>query len=257
MRTRDEGGASGPLDRDVLVTGADGVIGRVLRARFAGQGITFTDRDTLDVSSRFGLAGHLLGYKTVVHLATTLRAPIVDAARAVASLRLARNVVQASLEARVTRVVLMSSIRAADLPLEWRGREAELAWTPMVGRTGRAIERLGQRAARSGLDIIAIRCGAMIWPDRPLSGLQGGVWLSHEDCRDIFRLCFDEPMMPGRFIRFTAVSDTRLRRHDTSNPIGWVSGTRAFGIRRYLHYRKVQIKSALKTGIDRWLTWSR
>jgi len=234
-----------------LVTGANGTIGRVLRERLTPENIVFTDRDSLDVAQAANLVGHLDGFGAVVNLASTLKGPGLDAHRAAYSLRLARNVVRAAISARVPRVILMSSVRAAPLPEAWRGRGGELQWPPLVGRVGRAIERLGRRAAGSGLDVVVVRCGGVNWPDHRPRGLEACVWLSHEDCASLFERCLSHALTPGRCAVFAAVSDTPLRLHDTANPIGWVSTTHNAGLKRFLRYRAVQLKSLLQTGMRR------
>jgi|JI10StandDraft_1071094.scaffolds.fasta_scaffold12005_4 hypothetical protein len=230
----------------VLVTGANGVVGRVLRARLNRDGILFTDRDTVDVSRAAGLVGCFRGAGAVVHLASPFREGRIDAARAALAVRFARQVVSAALAAGVARVVLCSSVRAAPLPEPWRGREADLAWPPLVIRASHAIERTGAAAAARGLDVITLRLGGVAWPDWPGRGLEGLVWLSHEDCASLMGRCLDVPVERFRHVIFTATSDLPGRVHDTANSIGWSAKTRSLTIARRLRHGSILIKSALR-----------
>lgn len=239
----------------VIVTGAAGVVGRALRPLLGSRDFDYTDRAELDVTRSADLDAAIEGRRVVLHLGSRLRHPGPTVASAAESVRMARNVVRSALSKRVPRVILMSSVRAAPLPSVWTGRERDLRWPEPVRRAGMAIERLGSRAAARGLDVIVIRLGGVCWPDHPVPGLERAVWLSHADCADLIRRCIEAPIEPGRCVTFVAVSDTRHRVHDTTNPLGWVSATKSVGLGRRLHLRRVQIKSALKVWLQRLGLW--
>jgi nucleoside-diphosphate-sugar epimerase len=189
------------------------------------------------------MARDLEGVDVVIHLASTLRSRAPDATRAAASVRLARNVVEGALGAGVRRVVLLSSVRAAPVPPWWAGRGVVPDWPVDVVRAGRAIERVGARAARAGLDVVVLRLGGVHWPDWPPAGVEGDVWLSHEDCCELFRDCIEAPFVPGRCVEFVAVSDTPGRGHSIDNPLGWRPRTRSAGLRRFVRSRLVRFFS--------------
>lgn len=235
-----------------MITGANGAVGRVLRARLHRDGIVFTDRDTVDVSRLSGLAERLRGVGIVVHLASPFREGPLDAACGARAVRFARHVVYAARKAGVARVVLCSSVRGAPLPGPWKGREADLEWPAVVIRASQAIERVGAAAAARGLDIITLRLGGVTWPDWPAPGLEGCVWLSHEDCARLITRCIEAPVERFRHLSFVAVSNRPGRVHDTANSIGWFSETRSLSLRRRLRHASILIKSRLRS-----LLWPR
>lgn len=215
------------------------------------MGITFTDKDSLDVSRRAELRECLRGFKVVFHLASPYREGPMTPARAAQSVRFARNVVEAAAQAGVERVVLMSSIRAAPLPEAWRGREEELNWPLVYRRACHAKERLGARGASAGLDVITVRAGRVSWPDWPGPALERAVWLSHEDCASLFRHFLVAPVVPSRHVIMAAVSAHSWRLHDTTNPVGWTSRTRSVGLTRVARYLLIRLKSRLKPSLTR------
>lgn len=220
-----------------LVTGANGVIGRVLRRGLSDLPLTFTDHSQLDVSDPGALLRAIEGHQQVFHLASPVRGPAWAGEALMASVRMASAVLEAARTAGVKRLVIPSSVLAtSNAQLEGRTRVSVAeAQTPDTeyGRTRIQIEDLGRAASQSGLEVVCVRLGAVRRPDYPPQwSLLRNHWLSHEDCVAVFRACLAAPMVAGRSSLFYAVSDLPERVFDTANPFGWTPKTTTVGSRR-------------------------
>lgn len=220
-----------------LVTGGNGVVGRVLRRGLDGLPLTFTDHSQLDVSDPEGLRRALFGHDQVLHLASPVRGPAWAGEALMASVRMASAVLGAAQTAGVKRLVIPSSVLAtSNVQLEgrtWVNVADAQAPDTEYGRTRIQIEDLGRAASRSGMEVVCVRLGAIRHPDYPPQwSLLRNHWLSHEDCVALFRACLAAPVVAGRFSLFYAVSDLPERVFDTANPFGWTPKTTSVGSRR-------------------------
>lgn len=233
-----------------LVTGANGLVGRVLRRGLAGLPVTFTDRARLDVSDPVALRRELPGHEQVVHLASPRRRPQWTQEDLDASLRMAGDVLHAAAAAGVKRVVLPSSVLAtSSAQLRGTTKAGVADAEPPDSEFGRSrlrIEGLGRAAAERGIEAVCLRLGTIRHPDAPTSRPElRNHWLSHEDCIELFLICLAAPIVPGRFSLFYAVSDLPARVFDTGNPFGWTPRTTEVGLRR----TSVALLHRLNTGI--------
>jgi len=249
-----------------LVTGANGRVGLVLRRGLSGLPITFTDRSMLDLGNVEALRRALDGYEQLIQLASPRPRPDWAETDFAPSLRMTSDVLAEAAAHGVRRVILPSSVLAASFT-RLRGKRTEEidgAERPETeyGRSRLRMEELGRTASAEGLDVVAIRLGAIRHPDAPSH--QPALrphWLSHEDCVELFRSCLAAPIVPGRFSLFYAVSDLPTRVLDISNPFGWTSRTKRVGFRRRalsaLHRvntgvrGRLQVRSRLKSILAR------
>ncbi|MEO8361629.1 MAG: NAD(P)-dependent oxidoreductase [Vicinamibacteria bacterium] len=220
-----------------LVTGANGRVGRVLRKRLAGSGLTFASHAELDVEDPQSLRAALIGHQQIVHLATPIRANVGTREVFRKSVDMVGRILEAARDGGLQRVIIPSSISAL-APDQLRGSapvtlaESRPSDTE-YGRTRIEVEGMCREAASFGLDVICIRLGMLRHPDAPSrDAMFRSHWLSHEDAASLFATCVTAPVVPGRFSLFYAVSDLPERILDTSNPLGWTPQTKAVGLRR-------------------------
>lgn len=221
-----------------LVTGGFGVVGKVLRPSLAGLDTIFATHRELDLLRADETRNRIAGYEQVVHLASPLRGRTEPADAIRDSIAMTRNLFDAVRASSVRRIVLPSSILATSaVQLRGSDRIAIENARPAeddFGRSRLEVERMGREFANeTQTEVIAIRLGTIRIPDRPSrEDLLRPHWLSHEDCGELFRVCLAAPVVAGRLSLFYAVSDTKGRILDTSNPFGWTPRTREVGIRR-------------------------
>lgn len=216
---------SGASTLDVLVTGAAGEIGSVLRAGLAGRyrRLVLLDRAPMppagpgeevhlaDIANVDALARAMRGVDCVVHLAGVPReadwAPILEA-----NIAGCYNVFEAAREAGVGRVVFASSNHTVGYHRVGHVLDTRVDVRP-DGRYGvskvfgEAVGRL--YADKFGLSVICLRIGS--FRARPLARREMATWISHGD---MVRLaaCSIEAPEDLHFEVFYGVSNNRERR---------------------------------------------
>ena len=238
-----------------LVTGANGLVGLVLRRRLAGLAVTFTDRSRLDVTDLASLRKAMEGHDQVVHLASPRRRPGWTQEDLDTSVRMAKDVLDVARESGVKRVVLPSSVLATSTAQLLGTSEVRVADAlppdTEYGGTRILIEELGRKAAASGLEVVCLRLGPIRRPDAPVPRPElRRHWLSHEDCTALLRDCLSAQVVPGRFSLFYAVSDLPGRVFDTSNPFGWTPRTRQVGLRRTAVAALHRLNTGIRGGLQ-------
>jgi len=169
------------VDGVVLVTGVNGFMGTRLAERLLADG---TSVRGMDVQSREGgprvefvrgdvtrsetLDGALAGCRLVFHCVRWTGRPWTwEAARAV-EVDGVRNLFQACLRARVSRVICLSSLAVYGPTHESLITEETALWPVGVyGATKVEAERVGVRAVESGLDVVTLRSGQVYGPGAP------------------------------------------------------------------------------------------
>ncbi|MER6992249.1 NAD(P)-dependent oxidoreductase [Saccharopolyspora hirsuta] len=212
----------------ILVTGAAGQIGRMLRTRLAGpdrvlrlldiqppaaaepgeqvelRTAAITDPEAVqqaceDVDAVIHLAGHSRENTWQEILSTN-----VDGTH---------NLLEAARKAGVPRVILASSNHAVGfLPVADAGAEGFPDETPprpdtYYGFSKAAVEALGSLYhSRFGIDVICLRIGACT--DRPHDERDLSIWLSPDDAGRLFEACLTTPS-PGFRVVWGASRNTR------------------------------------------------
>lgn len=230
--------ASGPLDRKagrgpampggakrVLITGSEGFIGSVLRARLAERyeivPLTRTEQDfpsvVADVADLDALTRAFAGVDAVVHLAAAawLDAPWEEVLPN--SIVGTRNVFEAARRCGVPRVVFASSGHVLGMAEEEAAPEIYAlddprvfdATSPLRPNSDYAVAKIfGEAMGRSysdvhGLRVVCLRIGSVLPGDDPTSGETGrgrakqmgaaerfsrmrAKWLSQRDCAELF-----------------------------------------------------------------------
>jgi uronate dehydrogenase len=222
MSEREESGPS------VLVTGGEGLIGRVLAAAWTGR-LTSFDLPGESALDRERLTAAARGHDAIVHLAWDKESEdFLNNGFAPENLAMAVNAVEAAVAAGVPRLVLASSVHADTF---WPPPRRPLTptATPVpdspYGASKVFMEALGRHAARfRGLEVVAIRFGGVNPADRrPDEPSERAVWLSHADCVALVRAAVSEPLPPERFALVTGIGESPWRIHDPGDQLPWPS----------------------------------
>ena len=193
----------------VLITGAGGTIGRVLRDRFRGRYalLRLGDRRaqapagpgesvvTLDVRDPAALDAALDGIDCIVHLAGVPGSASWPETLA-ANIDGTYQVFDAARRHGVRRVVYASSNHAVGFHRRETTLDAMSAPRPdsPYGATKVFGEALGRLCAdKYGLSVACLRIGTFRTPDRPTEPRQLSSWISHRDMAQLVGRCIDHP----------------------------------------------------------------
>jgi len=230
--------------RRVLVTGATGIIGRIVAEDLADRWeMTLLSRREIggarfrrvDVARDYDRFARLVAeHDAVVHLAY-----VGEDEAATTNFAMVKNVCRATLEApKSPRLVLASSIHAVGGWLDWnseplasiaRGECSELTSPPVPLTTDKPlrpngvygalkgyIELLGRHYAERGLEVVVIRFGGVRADDSfPDEVGYHALFLGRRDCAQIVRRAVEAPLRERYNVVF-AVSRNEWRLHDIS-----------------------------------------
>ena len=210
----------------IAVTGSRGVIGKVLLAGLQEFSITSLNLPDVDVRNYEQLLKCFKGIDTVIHLAKSRDKGEGDVSNA-DDLLMMRNVYKAALAAKVSRVIMASSVHADNFYDRKGSEKISVDRIPeprsAYGSDKVETEILGKEYSKKGLEVICIRFGGVNAADKPPKDdyWEDAVWLSHKDCVAAIRACLAKDKIPNNFVVFYAVSNNKNMVHDTSNPLGW------------------------------------
>src|SRR5476651_563720 len=214
----------------VLITGAAGHIGRVLRAGFQGHyALRLADIApqaeaqageeivTADITRLEDRVPVMEGVDVVVHLAGI---PDEDRWERIRDMNIegCYNVFEAARQAGVKRVVFASSNHAVGFHRRDRVIDNTVEPRPDsrygVSKVfGEALGRL--YADKYGLSVACLRIGTFRTPDRPVDARQLLTWISHRDMVQLVRRCIDHPNY--HFVTAYGVSNNLRSRWDNTN----------------------------------------
>ncbi|MDP2641657.1 MAG: NAD(P)-dependent oxidoreductase [Candidatus Yanofskybacteria bacterium] len=215
----------------IIITGAKGTIGRVLRN--LGSAITPVDLPEIDARNPKDLAEVFPGHDAVVHLAWNTatenwRSGQIDTD----NILMAYNVYETALETGIPRVIMASSVHT-DRFLSWKGEEPMSPLripmpTSPYGASKVFVEALGRYyAEHRGLQVVCIRFGG-VTPQNTITQemlreepILPRVWLSHQDCVSLVDACLRAEYIPHNFVVVYGVSNNPHKLHDIANPFGW------------------------------------
>lgn len=211
--------------RRLVITGAAGIIGRVLATPFAASNdLVLLDRrpdpdlplTLLDLADRDGLVRAFDGADAVIHLAATSDVAATWEAVLESNIVGLHNVLEAAVAARVPRVVFASSNHVVGMyerdgaPSIYTDRErpsldhrVPIRPDSPYGVSKAFGEALGRFYAETyGLQVICLRIGTVLAVDDPTAPLAEAApawapgpwelriratWLSHRDCVELFQ----------------------------------------------------------------------
>ncbi|MGC9668968.1 NAD-dependent epimerase/dehydratase family protein [Planosporangium sp. 12N6] len=229
----------------LLVTGAAGNMGRLLRPllRSPGRTLRLTDvveiddpvdgEETLvvDVTDAAAVAKACQDVDAVLHLGgISIEAPFDDILRV--NVVGTHNVLQAAVNAGVSRVVLASSNhavgfyrRSADVPAGGSELPDDLLARPdtFYGWSKAAVESLGALYHhRFGLDVVAVRIGSC-FPE-PIGSRGLATWLAPEDAARLVEACLSAPAVGFRMVWGVSDNTRRWWSLEGAKALGYVSG---------------------------------
>lgn len=215
----------------VLITGAAGHIGRVLRKGLQGHYSLVRLADiasqepagrgeevvSTDITDPIQLAGAMEGIDCVVHLAGIPDESTWDRIRRM-NIEGCYNVFEAARGAGVKRVLFASSNHAVGFHRRDRMIDDTVMPRPDsrygVSKVfGEAVGRL--YADKYGLSVACLRIGSFRPDDRPTAPRHLATWISHRDTVQLVRRAIDHPSY--HFIVAYGVSDNARNRWDNAN----------------------------------------
>ena len=233
------------MPKKVLITGAAGTIGTILREDLASKyDLTLVDVRPchevgfrrVDVAADYHRLRRIVaGHDTLVHLAY-----LPENETGCANELMTKNVFRAALEAVPhPRVILASSIHVVGGHVDWQEepyrRIARMPCLPpakpprvittahrllpnsVYGATKAYAELLGAVYAKRGLEVVVIRFGG-VRCDNHMPDEVGyhAFWLSRRDCAKVVSRAIDADLADNFSVLF-AVSNNRFRIHDLSS----------------------------------------
>ncbi|MGY0233710.1 NAD-dependent epimerase/dehydratase family protein [Longispora urticae] len=195
----------------VLITGAAGSVGRMLRTRLAHHTLRLVDLApvedgpedirTADITDLDALTAACAGVDAVVHLAgVSVEGPWADILRV--NIDGTRNVLEAARLAGVPRVLLASSNHAVGFQERGEGdmpADVEVRPDTYYGVSKTAMEALGKLYAdRFGMTVTALRIGSC-FPE-PFNVRSLATWLSPDDCGRLVEAALTTPLTGYRAV---------------------------------------------------------
>lgn len=205
----------------VAITGANGIIGRVIKEGLTTHKIVSLDLPDCDITNLTALKKGLVDCRAIIHLAWNWRNGFYPD-----NMVMTCNVYTAALELGIRRVIMASSVHA-DHFRDWQG--PNLMTTDRIpipngeyGAAKLAMEALGRHhASHNRLEVACIRFGAVRVNNIPPAD-ETHVWLDNSDLVTLITAILVAETIPNGFLLVNGVSDNDGRIHDVSNPLGWL-----------------------------------
>lgn len=214
--------------KKIVITGANGLIGTILREGLKNFDITPMDLPDNDVRNYKNVLKVFPGHDAIVHLAWNTKTDCVLSKKLDFDNSLMfDNVYRGALETGVKRVIIASSVHA-DSFYGWNKREKlspNRVSSPdsPYGAHKIFMESLGRYYSKQGLEVVCIRFGGVIngLPEFQNNPDEFASWLSQRDCVELVKKSITAKKIPGNFVVVYGVSDNKKRIHDVSNPFRW------------------------------------
>ena len=209
----------------IAITGSEGIIGKVLVEGLTEYEITPVDLPENDVKDYNKLCKIVRGHDVIIHLAWNTKTENIHSQETDPDNTLMfSNVYRAALAERVPRVIMASSVNADDYKSAKPRKNLDPYSLPTpttpYGAHKVFMESLGRYYSSKGLEVICLRFGNVNRKDKPLKQ-DWNVWISHRDCVELIKRCIDARKVPKSYSIIYAVSDSKKRVNDYSNPFGW------------------------------------
>lgn len=217
-------------NKKIVITGAKGIIGTVLRTGLSGYPLRNLDLPWNDLRKYSLTRAFLKNADTVIHLAWNKEfdnhiTPNCSADNTAMFM----NILRAAIELKIPRLIMASSVHADNFS-SWAGPglmhcDSAAAPSSKYGCHKLFMELLSENYAKSAVsEIICIRFG---WVNKEnecfsqASDVDKSVFLKHEDCQSLIDTILKSKVEPGRFVRMYATSGSPHAIHDVGNPFGW------------------------------------
>lgn len=215
----------------IVITGAEGVIGTILRKALTEYDITPLDISNIDLRNYESLLEVFPQHDAVIHLAWNAKAESsINGGYDPDNSLMTNNVYRAAIETGVPRVIMASSVHAHNPPREHASKLLSPYGEPVpdspYGANKVFIEALGKQYANNhNLEVICLRLGGINQMDKVFAhdnDYERSIWLSHNDCTDLIKKCLEAEYVPRNYQIINAVSNNGNSIYDYSNPFGWV-----------------------------------
>ena len=220
--------------KKIVITGSEGVIGKILRKGLTEYEISAYDLPDYDFTKYNDCLKALEGNEVVIHLAWG-KGKHRDVITRPEDLKMVENVYRASFEVGVKRVVMSSSVHADNFyifkrPGLMKPTEEYFGPDSPYGAQKVKMEQIGKYYSTKGLEVVCLRLRGINSEDKPpeeevTAGLRyrpRNIWLSHNDLNELIRKVIDSKEVPNNFVVIYAISNNKNRVHDFSNPFGWI-----------------------------------
>lgn len=211
----------------IAITGANGIIGKVLRKGLGGYKITVLDLPDIDIRNYEQLLAALEGHDLIIHLAWDMN-PKDEFEGSLDNNLMTLNILKAAVETKIPRIIMASSVHV-DTFSDWKGPKlltVDKRPCPncFYGVSKYYMEILGKFFSdKKGSEVVCIRFGRVRKENTPpITSNETKVWLSHRDCVDAVKTYIDAEKILDNYVVFYAISNNTGRIHDYSNPLGWV-----------------------------------
>ncbi len=200
----------------IAITGSRGVIGSILVEGLTDFTITGLDLPETDICDYPVLLERLRGHDALIHLAWVSESAPQMKALHHDNFTMIQQVYRGAVDAGVGRVIMASSVHAADV------RGLDPATVSRLSETGTPNgaygaakqfgESLGRYYAGKGLDVTCVRFGAVNQQDTmpTQNEFERVVWLRHVDLLRLMSDLLTAPVAPGSFQMAIAVSGQPL-----------------------------------------------
>ena len=210
----------------IAITGANGMIGEVLRKGLGGYKITVLDLPDMDIRNYEQLLDVLEGHDLIIHLAWDMN-PKDEFEGSLDNNLMTLNILKAAVETKIPRIIMASSVHV-DTFDNWKGIglltvDRKPCPKCLYGINKLYMETLGKYfSSKYKLEVVCIRFGRIRKKNvLPKASDESKVWLSHRDCVDAVKTYINAEKIPDNYVVFYAISNNTGRIHDYSNPLGW------------------------------------
>lgn len=215
----------------ILLTGANGVVGTILREEIKEHTFIPFDLPHCDAINFDQIIQALSDCDAIIHLAWNTKTENwfnknID----VTNMQMAFNVYRAALASGVKRVIVASSIHVNDLGIQGINKIIHPNDPPSpdspYGASKLFVEHLGNYFSKQGLEVVCVRISGLNEDNFPQIPTEQDLysqkkWFSHKDCAELFRAILRAEAVPNNFSVLYGVSNNTGRLVDTINPFGW------------------------------------
>lgn len=215
------------MKKKILLTGARGILGKIIRKELKEYSFTPLDLPEVDIKNYDQLIKLLPGHDIIMHFAwDSKHESSFTAGVSTDNSLMANNIYRAAIETDIPRVIMASSIHADDYNL----RESDELLSPYrlpspkdpYGATKVYIEALGRYYAKQKLEVVCLRLGSITTNNNPYNLSSSCRFLTHNDFRELLVLCIEAKNVPNNYTIIYGVSNNTGRIHNIENPFGWV-----------------------------------
>lgn len=209
----------------ILLTGSKGIVGTIVQRELNNYSITSVDLPEVDIRDYDRLLESSFGHNIIMHFAWDSVESSFSNIISTDNVLMAYNIYKVAIEAKISRVIMASSIHADNYELRDTNEilspyRLPIPKTP-YGATKVYIEALGRYYAKKGLDVVCIRLGSVTLNNIPSNGSYAR-FLAHSDLGELLRCCIKAESISNNYAIIYGISNSTERIHSTENALGWI-----------------------------------